>query len=68
VIFALLLARLLYEQTITALGQASGVDRDVLRLPRLMFDIDTPENAAELLMRAPDSPLALFLRTTCLSK
>jgi hypothetical protein len=62
------LARLLYEQTIAALCQASGIDRDVLRLPRLMFDIDTPENAAELLVRSADSPVASFLRTTCLSK
>jgi 2-phospho-L-lactate guanylyltransferase (CobY/MobA/RfbA family) len=62
------LARLLYEQTIAALCQASGIDRDVLRLPGLIFDIDTPENAAELLVRAPDSPAASFLRTAGLSK
>jgi hypothetical protein len=68
VIFAPQRARRLYEQTIVALCRASGIDRDVLRLPGLMFDIDTLENATELLVRAPDSPVASFLRTTCLSK
>jgi 2-phospho-L-lactate guanylyltransferase (CobY/MobA/RfbA family) len=44
------------------------VEADVLRLPGLMFDIDTPEDVAELLERSPESPVALFLRTACASK
>ena len=67
-ILALQRARRLYEQTIAALCQGSGIDRDVLRLSGLMFDIDTLENATELLVRAPDSPVASSFRTTCLSK
>jgi len=52
------------------LGQARSreVAADVLRLPGLMFDIDTPEDVAELLERAPESQVALFLRSACASK
>jgi 2-phospho-L-lactate/phosphoenolpyruvate guanylyltransferase len=49
-------------------ARAKGVEADVLRLPGLMFDIDTPEDVAELLERAPESPVASFLRSACASK
>ena len=45
-----------------------GVAADVLRLPGLMFDIDTPEDVAELLERAPECRVASFLRSACVSK
>jgi len=45
-----------------------GCEADVLRLPGLMFDIDTPEDVAELLERAPQSPVAQFLRSACALK
>jgi len=44
-------------------ARARGVPVDVLRLPGLMFDIDTPEDVAELLARAPESRVAAFLRS-----
>ncbi len=52
------------------LGQARtrAVVADVLRLPGLMFDIDTPADVAELLERAPESHVALFLRSACASR
>ena len=49
-------------------ARSKGVPADVLRLPALMFDIDTPEDVAELLTRAPDCPVASFLRSACASK
>jgi 2-phospho-L-lactate guanylyltransferase (CobY/MobA/RfbA family) len=49
-------------------ARSRGVAAEVLRLPGLMFDIDTPEDVAELLVRAPDSPVACFLRSACPSK
>lgn len=45
------------------LAGARGVRAEVLRLPGLMFDIDTPEDVAALLGRAPHSRVASFLRT-----
>jgi 2-phospho-L-lactate guanylyltransferase len=45
------------------LAGARGVRAEVLRLPGLMFDIDTPEDLAELLARAPNNPIASFLRS-----
>ena len=45
------------------LASALGVRADVLRLPDLMFDIDTPEDVAELLERAPYNRVAYFLRS-----
>jgi 2-phospho-L-lactate guanylyltransferase len=52
------------------LEQASrkGVAAEVLRLPGLMFDIDTPGDVAELLERAPENRVASFLRSLCASK
>jgi len=49
-------------------ARSKGVPAEVLRLPGLMFDIDTPEDVAELLARAPDSPISTFLRSACESK
>ena len=49
-------------------ARARGVTAEVLRLPGLMFDIDTPEDVAQLLARAPECPVASFLRSACASK
>lgn len=49
-------------------ASARGVPVEALRLPRLMFDIDTPEDVAELLARAPDCRAARFLQSACASK
>ena len=40
----------------------------ILRLRGLMFDIDTPEDVADLLASSHDSDVAVFLRTVCASK
>jgi 2-phospho-L-lactate guanylyltransferase len=45
-----------------------GVPAEVLRLPGLMFDVDTPEDLAELLARAPESRAARFLSARCASR
>jgi 2-phospho-L-lactate guanylyltransferase len=45
-----------------------GVAAEVLRLPGLMFDIDTPEDVAELLARAPGCRAARFLEPLCALK
>jgi 2-phospho-L-lactate guanylyltransferase len=52
------------------LDQASSkrIHSQVLRLRGLMFDIDTPEDVAELLASPHDSDAALFLRSVCASK
>jgi 2-phospho-L-lactate guanylyltransferase len=46
-------------------GQAEtlGIPLKVMRPPGLLFDIDTPEDVAELIQRAPDSPIARLLRS-----
>ena len=49
-------------------ARSKGVPADVLRIPGLMFDIDTPEDIAELLARAPDCHAARFLQSACASK
>ena len=49
-------------------ARAKSVHSEVLRLPGLMFDIDTPEDVAELLADPHQSDAALFLRTVCLSR
>lgn len=46
-------------------AQSKGVSAEVLRLEGLMFDVDTPEDIAELLRRAPGTSVSEFLRTTC---
>jgi 2-phospho-L-lactate/phosphoenolpyruvate guanylyltransferase len=50
------------------LGEARSraIAAHVLRLPGLMFDIDTPADVAELLARAPESHVASFLRSAFL--
>jgi 2-phospho-L-lactate guanylyltransferase len=40
-----------------------GLPLKVMRPPGLLFDIDTPEDVAELLARAPESRTAQWLRT-----
>jgi 2-phospho-L-lactate guanylyltransferase len=55
------------------LAYTCGVTVEELHLPGLMFDIDTPEDIAELLARAPQSPVTAFLRSSgqsrsCMSK
>jgi 2-phospho-L-lactate guanylyltransferase len=45
------------------LARTRGVPASVLRLPGLMFDIDTPEDVAELQVRAPQNRVAAFLRS-----
>lgn len=47
---------------------SKGMPADVLRLPGLMFDIDTPEDVAELLARTHECQVSTFLRTACASK
>jgi 2-phospho-L-lactate guanylyltransferase len=49
-------------------ARSKGLDADVLRLPGLMFDIDTPEDVAELLARSHGCQVSSFLRTACASK
>jgi 2-phospho-L-lactate guanylyltransferase len=45
-----------------------GLPADVLRLPGLMFDIDTPEDVAELLAGSYECEVSSFLRAACISK
>jgi len=47
---------------------SKGLHADVLRLPGLMFDIDTPEDVAELLAGAHGCQVSSFLRAACASK
>jgi 2-phospho-L-lactate guanylyltransferase len=49
-------------------ARSKGLDADVLRLPGLMFDIDTPEDVAELLARSHECQVSSFLRAACASK
>jgi 2-phospho-L-lactate guanylyltransferase len=49
-------------------ARARGVPAGVLRIPGLMFDIDTPEDVSELLARAPECNAARFLQSACASK
>ena len=49
-------------------ARAKSVRSEILRLRGLMFDIDTPEDVAELLARSEDTDAAIFLRTVCASK
>ena len=43
-------------------GRSRGIEATVVRPPGLVFDLDTPEDAAELLARAPDCNIARLLR------
>src|SRR5207302_10968800 len=47
---------------------SKNIHSEILPLPGLMFDIDTPEDVAELLASSHDSDAAIFLRTVCASK
>ena len=47
---------------------AKGLPVDVLRVPGLMFDIDTPEDVAELLTLLHECPVSSFLRSACALK
>ena len=47
---------------------SKGLPADVLRLPGLMFDIDTPEDIAELLARTHECQVSSFLRAACASR
>lgn len=50
-------------------ARSKGALVEVLRVPGLMFDIDTPEDVSELLHRAPpQTSVCEFLRTTCALK
>jgi 2-phospho-L-lactate guanylyltransferase len=51
-----------------AQAESKDIPFDTLRLPGLMFDIDTPEDVAELLARAPECRVASFLQSACASK
>jgi 2-phospho-L-lactate/phosphoenolpyruvate guanylyltransferase len=47
---------------------SKGLHADVLRLPGLMFDIDTPADVADLLARTHECEVSSFLREACASK
>ena len=47
---------------------SKSIHSEILRLRGLMFDIDTPEDVAELLAGSHDNDAAVFLRTVCASK
>jgi 2-phospho-L-lactate/phosphoenolpyruvate guanylyltransferase len=47
---------------------ANGLQLDVLRLPGLMFDIDTPEDVAEFLASPRQCDVSSFLRSACALK
>jgi 2-phospho-L-lactate guanylyltransferase len=49
-------------------ARSKSIHSEVLRLRGLMFDIDTPEDVAELLASSHQSEVALFLRSVCASK
>jgi 2-phospho-L-lactate/phosphoenolpyruvate guanylyltransferase len=49
-------------------ARANGVEARVLRPPGLLFDVDTPDDVAELMARAPNNPAAQFLQGKCASK
>ncbi len=49
-------------------ARSKSVHAEVLRLPGLMFDIDTPEDVAELLATSQENDATTFLRSVCASK
>ncbi len=51
-----------------AQAESAGVKLKVMRPAGLLFDIDTPEDVAELLSRAPDSRVGRLLRTQIAAK
>jgi 2-phospho-L-lactate guanylyltransferase len=46
-------------------AESRGIPLKVMRPPGILFDIDTPEDVAELLERAPQSRIAQLLRSQC---
>jgi 2-phospho-L-lactate/phosphoenolpyruvate guanylyltransferase len=44
-------------------AESRGIPLKVVRPPGILFDIDTPEDVAELVSRAPDNPIAQLLRS-----
>jgi 2-phospho-L-lactate guanylyltransferase len=49
-------------------ARSKGLPAEVLRIPGLMFDLDTPEDVAEFLARTEESQISSFLRAACVSK
>jgi len=49
-------------------ARSKGLPAEVLRIPGLMFDLDTPEDVAEFLARTEESQISSFLRAACASK
>ncbi len=49
-------------------ARSKGLPADVLRLPGLMFDIDTPEDVAELIAGPHQCEVSSFLRAACALK
>jgi 2-phospho-L-lactate guanylyltransferase len=49
-------------------ARARRVPAEILHIPGLMFDIDTPEDVVELMQRAPENRVSQFLRSACASK
>jgi len=49
-------------------ARLKNVPADILRLPGLMFDVDTPEDVADLLASSHPGDVTAFLRTACASK
>jgi 2-phospho-L-lactate/phosphoenolpyruvate guanylyltransferase len=47
---------------------SKGLPADVVRLPGLMFDIDTPEDVVEFLAGPHECQVSSFLRAACASK
>ena len=49
-------------------ARSRGLPAEVLRIPGLMFDLDTPEDVAEFLARSEESQISSFQRAACASK
>lgn len=49
-------------------ARAKNVHAEILRLPGLMFDLDTPEDVTQLLATSHDNEVGVFLRNICASK
>jgi 2-phospho-L-lactate/phosphoenolpyruvate guanylyltransferase len=49
-------------------ARLKNVPAEILRLPGLMFDVDTPEDVADLLASSHPGDVTAFLRTACASK
>jgi 2-phospho-L-lactate/phosphoenolpyruvate guanylyltransferase len=49
-------------------ARSKGLPAGVLRVPGLMFDLDTPEDVAQLLARPDECHVSSFLRAACASK